>query len=336
MGNANSEQFYANLPVLNSFFEVSKAQNYHALPDDWYIGVTDIKDSTGAIQNNQYKRVNILGASPIIGIMNKTDRADLPYTFGGDGCAICFPKKYKQSIRQVFKSCQAIGESEYELHLRTAIIPVRKIKEEGHQIDVARFQVSPMYSQAVFTGGGINYAEDLLKEHENSPYHIKNEGDIPDIDYTGLECRWQEVHPPGKSVISILVQCNPAHSNPEKVYDRVLKKMSSTFGFDDKTNPILTSELGMHMSVPALWHETKFRTFGQGWLQRFKYVLKVELQTLLGKIFMKLGYQSSKTDWTHYKSDLSLNSDHRKFDDMLRLVIQADQQQQEEFVYPSK
>lgn len=36
---------------------------------------------------------------------------------------------------------------------------------------------------------------------------------------------------------------------------------------------------------------------------------------------MPLNIKTSKTDWSLYKSDLARNSDHRKFDDMLRIVL---------------
>ncbi len=331
MKTSGTDDFYASLPVLDSFFEISKPQNFHSLPADWYVGVTDIKNSTKAIAENKYKRVNILGASPIIGIMNETNRADLPYTFGGDGCAICFPAKFKSKVEKVFEASRAIGETEYGLQLRIAVIPVKDIYEHGYKLNVARFKVSPAYSQAVFNGGGLSYAEELMKEDTNSLYQIESSVSPSQADFSGLECRWQEVNPDNKSVISVLVQCNPSHPQPEKVYDKVLARMREIFGFDDKTNPVVTEELKMHLSPPALMHETKFRTYGQNWLKTLGYLLKVELQTILGKLFMKLGYKSSQTDWSRYKADLSLNSDHRKFDDMLRLVISATAQQAQEF-----
>ncbi len=76
--------------------------------------------------------------------------------------------------------------------------------------------------------------------------------------------------------------------------------------------------------------EIKFRTFGLNWFQRLLYLLKAELQIILGKIFMALDYESSATNWSLYKPDMALNSDHRKFDDMLRVVISGTSKQRQE------
>ena len=330
MKSSQDEKFYANLPVLDSFFEVANPNNYHPLPDNWLVGVTDIESSTKAVENNQYKRVNILGASPIIGLLNESTKENLPYSFGGDGCAICFPPDLRDQAAAVFAACQKIGKAEYDLNLRAAIIPLKHIREHGYDVRVSRFRISEVYRQAVFTGGGLSFAEDMLKSQEGSSFHIepKMENEEIQADFTGLECRWQEVSSPNKLVISLLVQANPQSQSPEEIYNHVLLKMREIFGFDDQTNPILSSELNMNFSVPELMGETQFRTFGQSWWKRLKYLAKVELQTILGKALMLFNYHSSATDWSLYKPDLALNSDHRKFDDMLRLVISGTPEQQ--------
>lgn len=331
MISAESGRFYADLPVLDSFFDISDTGHFHALPDSWNVGITDIENSTLAIENNQYKKVNILGAAPIIGLLNETGKNRLPYSFGGDGCIICIPPEVVQRARTIFAACRQIGRSEYGLHLRAAIIPVRYIREQGHDIRVARFRVSEHYNQAVFTGGGLNYAEMLLKSDLGDEFRLEpiGAGNPEAVNFSGLECRWREVRPPGRRVLSLLVQANPEATSPKEVYARVLDMIHQIFGYDEESNPISSSDLNMHLAAAGLMSETRFRTFGRGWVERLGYLLKVQLQTLLGKALMALGYVSSSTDWGRYKHDLALNTDHRKFDDMLRLVIRGTPEQQE-------
>jgi len=45
-----SEPWVKKVPVLASFAHVTDASHYAALPDDWYIGVSDVVDSIGAIE----------------------------------------------------------------------------------------------------------------------------------------------------------------------------------------------------------------------------------------------------------------------------------------------
>ncbi|MDZ7693955.1 MAG: DUF3095 domain-containing protein [Balneolaceae bacterium] len=327
MGSEDSHTFYSDLPLLESFFEISNSQNFHALPDEWYVAVTDIVNSTRAIQHGEYKKVNILGASPIVGILNLSNKNNIPYTFGGDGCTLCIPPALLDDTRNVLGASRQIGKRQYELDLRAAIISMRDIREAGHEIKVARYKVSDVYNQAIFSGSGLSFAEKTLKQDENEKYRITAAGVANGTDFTGLECRWQEVGQEKKKVITMLIRSNPTLENSDEIYKNVLEKMRSVFGFDDKTNPIHASQLNMNMSLTSLMGEIEFRTFGMSWLQRLLYVLKIEAQIVLGKIFMSLGYKSSATNWSIYKRDLALNSDHRKFDDMLRAVISGTEEQ---------
>lgn len=326
----NNSSFFAELPLLESFFEASNPKNFQPLPDDWFVAVTDIENSTEAVNKGQYKSVNILGVSSIVGLLNMANKDKIPFTFGGDGCAICIPPELVEKTREVLGSSQQIGKSAYGLNLRAAIMPINIIRSSGYDVKVAKYKVSDVYAQAIFLGGGLTHAEDILKSSENESYKITKNNDAERVDFTGLECRWQQVGQRGKKVITILAKSNPDIDDSEKVYQEILTKMKETFDFDNQTNPLTPSGLRMNMSVKKLMGEIKFRTFGLSWMQRILYILKIELQIVIGKLFMAVGYKSSVTDWSLYKSDLALNSDNRKFDDMLRVVMSGTKKQCEE------
>lgn len=325
------DNFYANLPVIEDFFDASNQQYFHTLPDDWYVAVTDIVNSTDAISNDRYKAVNILGASPIAGILNIAGRERIPFTFGGDGASFCLPPNLLSDARRILGGCKTIGKSEYDLNLRTAIIPLSYIREQGYDIQVARYRASEFYIQAIFSGGGLNFAEKLLKKPDSDTFRVPALEDAQTVDFSGLECRWQKVKQPQNEVITMMVKSNPVIDDPQQIYEQVLQKMRTTFGFDDKTNPINIPGLSMTLSFSKLMGEARFRTHGQGWLKRIGYILKVQLKTIIGKVLMALDYETATTDWSLYKSDLALNSDHRKFDDMLRVVISGRKSQRQEF-----
>ncbi|WP_176466209.1 DUF3095 domain-containing protein [Aliifodinibius salipaludis] len=328
---ADSTDFYADLHVIEDFFDASNQENFHPLPNDWYVAVTDIVNSTDAIKNNRYKSVNILGASPIVGILNVTGRDKIPFTFGGDGASFCLPPNLLDDARRVLGGCKTIGKSEYNLDLRAAIIPISYIRDHGCDIQVARYRVSEFYIQAIFSGGGLNFAEETLKKSDGEKFHVPALKNAESVNFSGLECRWQQVRQPQNEVITMMVKSNPDIEHPQKIYEDVLQKMRTTFGFDDKTNPINVPGLSMTLSCSELMGEAQIRTHGQGLLKRIGYILKVQLQTIIGKVLMALNYETSATHWGLYKSDLALNSDHRKFDDMLRVVISGSKAQRKEF-----
>lgn len=315
------EEFLQSIPLLDSFFQAANPDHYISLPNNWFIAVTDIENSTEAIEKGNYRSVNILGASPIAALLNLFKEKTLPYSFGGDGSLVCIPPQNLKKVRRVLATCRQIGLQEFDLKLRAALIPADFIRQNEHEIQIARFRVSGMYKQAIFRGGGLAFAEEILKNNAPNEFSITEESSPVTADFSGLECRWKEVGPKNKRVITMLVKSNPNHPTGKNIYAEVLHKLKELFDFDGKTNPIDTDELSMNISVSELMREVKVRTFGKSFWGKLAYLLKVELQTFFGKVFMKLGYKSSATDWSLYKSDVALNSDHRKFDDMLRLVI---------------
>jgi hypothetical protein len=155
-------------------------------------------------------------------------------------------------------------------------------------------------------------------------------GEDHPVDFSGLECRWQEVKAPHKEVITLLVRANPARSDVSTIYAGILNRLQEIYGFDDRTNPVAPNALKMHWSVSNMMDEVRLRTFGQSRIRQIGYLLKAQVQLILGKVFMRLGYRSSSTDWGNYKYDFTLNSDHRKFDDMLRIVISGTTEQRQE------
>ena len=92
---SSSIDFYSNLPVLTSFTEALKMENHHPVPADWFIAITDVVNSTEAIENGEYKAVNTAGGLATIAISNVNKSMDFPFIFGGDGselfdsCSYC-------------------------------------------------------------------------------------------------------------------------------------------------------------------------------------------------------------------------------------------------------
>lgn len=315
--------FLSSLPIQDKFTEALNAANFQSMPEDWYIGVSDIVDSTKAIENDQYKLVNILGVAPIIGILNATNMDAIPYVFGGDGCSFCFPPPLLKDAQQVLDATRTIGEAEYGLELRASIIPVSYIRKQGYDLKITRYRVSEQYVQTIFSGGGLSFAEQVMKDPKTSQFEVPVFAKNSAIDFTGLQCRWQKVKSAEqKEVLTLLVQHNPKLKNSDTIYEKVLHQLQQIYDFDN-TNPITTVNLRMHMSVSGLMGETKLQTFGQSWFQRLRYLLKAEIQVMIGKVLMKTGYKTSETDWGLYKQDVVLNTDHRKFDDMLRIVFSS-------------
>jgi len=77
-----SASFYSDLPIFRDFRGVADGNNYHDVPDDWLVVVSDIKGSTKAIESGRYKEVNIFWASSIIAVLNCVQNVEIPSVFG--------------------------------------------------------------------------------------------------------------------------------------------------------------------------------------------------------------------------------------------------------------
>lgn len=61
---------YLDIPVFDDFAKGLDRSVYHSLPDDWWIGTSDIVGSTKAIAEGRFKDVNTVGASVICAVSN--------------------------------------------------------------------------------------------------------------------------------------------------------------------------------------------------------------------------------------------------------------------------
>src|SRR5688572_10832605 len=159
MLQSSPDRFFASIPAFTIFGEVAEPRHYRKLPDDWFVGIADIVDSTGAIARGAYKAVNMVGASIISALMNRLGHHDFPFVFGGDGAAFALPSVHEPAARETVSAVQTWAREEMGLALRVSFIPVKDIRSAGHDVLVARFAVSPELSYAMFSGGGMTWAE---------------------------------------------------------------------------------------------------------------------------------------------------------------------------------
>ena len=83
----DDQDFYAAMPVFDSFADVINPSSYRPVPEDWAVGFSDVVGSTKAIAEGRYKAVNMVGAGVIAAVANALQRRPFPYVFGGDGAS---------------------------------------------------------------------------------------------------------------------------------------------------------------------------------------------------------------------------------------------------------
>lgn len=314
MTQSTAAAFYQSVPVLSDFAQVADERHYVPVPSTWVLGVSDVMGSTKAIEAGQYKTVNMVGASMISAAMNAFGHRDFPFVFGGDGAGLAISPEHEPALRDAMARTQTWAKEETGLEIRAAIIPVSEIRNAGHDLKVAKFQAAPSVTYAMFSGGGITWADAEMKADHYAVVPAPP-GAQPDL--TGLSCRWTPIKSKNGVILSVLAL--PAGEGTSARFARLVRDVLDLLHELDRDGhpvPVNAHELvwppaGLDLEVAATrGRKTRLRR-------------KVELlgHSLFQWVLDRTGKTAGRYDPMEYRRELSRNSDFRKFDDGLRLTV---------------
>ena len=215
---SGSDQFYSTIPVFRGFTRLMDPALYSPLPDDWSIGVADIVESTKAIAQARYKAVNMAGASVIAAVTNALAGREFPFVFGGDGASFAVAPEDAELAREALAATAIWVKEDLDLLMRVALVPVAAVRAQGLDVRVARFGPSPNLSYAMFSGGGLGWAEAAMKRGEFA-VPMAPPGTQPDL--SGLSCRFEEIPAVRGVILSVLVL--PAQGTDPKAFRRLIE-----------------------------------------------------------------------------------------------------------------
>jgi hypothetical protein len=285
---------------------------YTALPSDWVIGLADIVQSTAAIEAGRSKVVNTAAASVIVAIANALGENDFPFIFGGDGASFALPPEHEDVARETLSRIAAWVRDAFGLVLRVALVPVADLRAEGYDVQVARFAPSPDVSYAMFTGGGLAYAESRMKA---GAYAIPPgpEGAMPDL--TGLSCRFDEITPENDVILSLIV--TPVPEGDAAAFNRLIADILALVDASgEATRPV--PEAGPGLSWPPRGFAMELLANpGHGLARRMSLLAR----TFASGFLFRTGLRIGAFDPARYIKQLVRNTDFRKFDDGLRMTL---------------
>lgn len=313
--------FYASIPTIQTISGITNPANYYDVPENWAIALTDVRNSTEAIKQGKYKAVNAVAAASIIALLNRLPDIDLPFIFGGDGATMLIPPEIIQAAAESLLATQKMAERHFNLSLRTGIIPVRDVLADGYQIRVARLFVSENYQQALFSGGGVAYADRLLKDSARGDQYIVPDTGRYQADFTGFECRWNKIRSPHEETLSLMVAAvGPDTALHNQIYDEVLAKITAIYGDSATRHPLAVKHLRLALNPVLLQYEAAIRHDDRGW-RRLLTQLRFNIFGILALRFNQ--------KWKTYPDLLVAATDHEKFDDTLRMIISGSAQQRQ-------
>ena len=274
-------------------------------------------ESTKAIAAKRYKAVNMAGAAVIASVTNALEGREFPFVFGGDGASFAVPPRDAELAREALAATAAWADGELGLTLRVALIPMAAIRaqrvgEQSLDVRVARYGPSENLSYAMFSGGGLAWADGAIKTGAFAVTPAPP-GTWPDL--TGLSCRFQEFSAARGLILSLLIMPAPG---------------ADAAAFRALTEEIVTlveSSPAAGRPIPA--GGPKFGWPPQGLdlethtlpgTSRFKRA-RVLGTTLIAYLIMRSGLRVGGFVPALYMHQVVENSDFRKYDDGLRMII---------------
>ncbi|WP_199252595.1 DUF3095 domain-containing protein [Chachezhania sediminis] len=314
---SSTEAFFASLPLHEDFATLSDAHIYAPLPKDWWVATSDITGSTQAVADGRYKTVNMVGAAVISAQMNAHKGKPFPFIFGGDGAGFAVPPEWRDRTEEALLAVKAWAQTEFDMDLRVGMTPIADIRAAGLDVTVARFQASEGVDYAMFSGGGMSWAEAQMKAGAQITAQLP-EGTKPDL--TGLSCRWS--HMPSQHGVILSVVILPSNGVPSPTFStfvqrvlRVARRLPSAGHPAEASGPdVKWPPAGATLEAHA--------QRGDGTLGAARR--RALFESFVAWLLIKTGLKLGGFDARRYRRVVGENADYRKFGDGLKMTLDCD------------
>lgn len=331
LDHSSSAHFYRDLPTLPSLDVALDTAVQTNVPDDWHCVVADVVQSTQAIAAGAYKQVNTVGVACIAALVNMDRRLQLPFVFGGDGATFAVPASHIEPTLRALRGAQQLAAQQFGLQLRAGLVPVGELRAAGHVVKVAKVQLSAHVGQAVLAGSGWAEAERRIKAGlpDGGVLYAQPDDGPAEASFEGFECRWQEVPSFQGHKLALIVLARASDPvQAQHTYQRVLAHLREVLGDDlSAHHPLRAERLRLSFSPRELMGEWRVRTAGLPWLGKLAYAGRLLLQNVVGHYLFARRIDTATVAWSHYRDDLVHQTDFRKFDAALRMVLDVTQAQ---------
>jgi hypothetical protein len=322
------DNFYRDLEPFTDFQKVVQDELFRAVPDDWRLIITDIPGSTAAIAAGRYKDVNVIGATSIVGAINSAGGVAFPYVFGGDGATMAVPPSIESAIIESLKMCRWIAQNSFQMDLRIGSFIVGDLRRLGGEVKVAKFTLSSQVRLAMLRGDGLRMAEEKLKDPAlatqlGAKYPaVKPRDEV----FNGLECRWNPLKSQRGVTATIIAVATGEPAMVRATYSNILLAIDEIMG-RESINPVSLPSLSVTVSPRLLKTEMKVHMATKGTYARTKFMVRAVLTMIVGYLSMKNNKPVGSFNPQKYLNEVVGNSDYRKFDNSLRMVLDCTSQQ---------
>lgn len=322
MQPANNDLFYSRLPVNEiPLSELLMEEHlFFKIPANWYVVITDVKNSTEAIKNGLHETINLIATGSIVALLNIAYKNNLtvPFFFGGDGASFIIPPTILDAIIQALLQHKENTKSSFNLDLRVGYVPVKDIYEKGHELNISKLRTSELFAIPVLLGDGLTFAEKIIKGPDYMFAALPASKD--ELDLSGMQCRWDRIKPPENffEIVSLLAIARDG-VNQSQAFKKVMDSVDAIYGEPQRRKPISVQKLKIKATLAKLGQEMRVRMGG------FR-----PLSVLGNWIKMSFGFLYFRTkQGKRYLHNLVDLSDTLVIDGRINTVISGTSQQRE-------
>jgi len=324
--NSDSTLFYNKIKKYKGSVSelLSQPSIFQSLPMDWEIVVTDIENSTNAVQNGLSEIVNLVATGSIVAVLNIAAKykIDIPFFFGGDGATMLIPPTLLSETMSVLNLHKANIKKEFDINLRVGSYRVAKIYDEKVALKIAKVNITELFAIPIILGNGLLHAESIIKsnDHKFEP----NVESLNLLNLEGMECRWDKIPPPENTseVVCLLIDAINVDEQAS-VYKSILDKAEKLYGPHNHRNPISILSLRLSFGLDKIKNEMVLRKPRFYFFETFKAWLSV----FVGKYI----YFPSSSGQS-YLNDLVQLSDIFILDGRINMIISGTSKQRTKLV----
>lgn len=315
--------FFERLSAFEHFADVADPTLYVSAPESWVLVVTDVRNSTRAIAEGRYKEVNLVGAASIACAVNTFGTPRLPYVFGGDGALLLIPPARLGRVTAALNRLAWLAQDELGLSLRAAAVSVEELVRRGFDVRVAKYALSADVHLAMFAGRGVDEAVRLAKDEATEARYslVKDRPPSTHAPVRGLHCRWEPLDNRNGEIAAIIVKAaDPSYAKQAEVYRAFLGLLESVCG-DLDTRPVSEESLHLAADPASFAPEATLHAGRRDGLSHRLRVAAIGLVNRMGRTLIRRRRKLGGFDGARYPAAVVANSDFRKFDGALRMVL---------------
>ncbi|SMF02739.1 DUF3095 family protein [Pseudobacteriovorax antillogorgiicola] len=312
--------FFEQMPSFSEFDQFKNPKHYQPLPDSWTLIVADLKSSTDHIALGRYKDVNLIAAGCISQVVKCAPKI-IPYSFGGDGAFVAVPQEIVEQALKRLRAYSRFVRRTLDLELRLAAFSSQDFKAAGVQVQVAKF-LNGRGVQGYFRGNGLEWAERELKDqYAHNQIHLA-EDESSSFKFSNIFCRWQPIPSHSGKITTLIIKNNGRTESEQQAIYEEIGLLTKNFYSAEQNRPVKVDDFKLISSFDQLRTECMLKCQSNNTLIQKLYAWRcLVLHQVVKFMIHFFNVKKGEIDFNRYRQDMTHSSDYRKYDGLLRMVV---------------